>query len=150
MERMRKEYLVLKSDQAGDADIVGVFSSKRKARTAVETDSTEQEPGSSYWVVVLLEDRLIRSLVFRKNFFPASLLCHGHYKMLVQNSGSRNVGLSGKSVSGQEEMLDKDLLPPGKKLEVADLLPAGALGSFLKGTGLHLMHDPSLLAFCKL
>jgi hypothetical protein len=60
MERMRKEYLVLKNDQAGDADIVGVFSSKRKARKAVETDSTEQEPGSSYWVVVLLEDRLMK------------------------------------------------------------------------------------------
>ena len=61
MKRTRKEYLVLKKDPVGEADIVGVFSSKRKARKAVETDSTEQEPGSSYWVVVLLEDRLMKS-----------------------------------------------------------------------------------------
>ena len=36
MERTRKEYLVLKSDQAGEADIVGVFSSRRKAKAAAE------------------------------------------------------------------------------------------------------------------
>ena len=60
MERTRKEYLVLKSDRAGDADIVGVFSSKRKAKTAVEAD-TETSGSDTYWLVVLAEDRLVKN-----------------------------------------------------------------------------------------
>ena len=59
MERMRKEYLVLKSDQAGDADIVGVFSSKRKARKAVERDGQKTDRNHSYWLVVLPEDQTV-------------------------------------------------------------------------------------------
>lgn len=59
MERTRKEYLVLKSDQAGEADIVGVFSSRRKAKAAAESDHNEDN-SHSYWMVVLLEDRLVR------------------------------------------------------------------------------------------
>ena len=57
MERTRKEYLVLKSDRAGEADIVGVFSSKRKAKAAVETDNKKDYKSHSYWMVVLPEDR---------------------------------------------------------------------------------------------
>ena len=56
MKRTRKEYLVLKSDRAGDAGIVGVFSSKRKARTAVEADAGDRR-SDTYWLVVLAEDR---------------------------------------------------------------------------------------------
>lgn len=48
MERMRKEYLVLKNDQAGEADIVGVFSSRKKARNAVEKDSVRTDRNRSY------------------------------------------------------------------------------------------------------
>ena len=59
MERTRKEYLVLKSDQAGEADIVGVFSSRRKAKAASETDN-EENNAHSYWIVVLPEDRPVR------------------------------------------------------------------------------------------
>ena len=58
MERTRKEYLVLRGNQGGEAGIVGVFSSKRKARAAAEKDiSTGNE--SSYWLVVLPEDKLL-------------------------------------------------------------------------------------------
>ena len=56
MGRTRKEYLVLRSDRAGDADIVGVFSSRRKARTAVEADAGGDR-SDTYWLVVLAEDR---------------------------------------------------------------------------------------------
>lgn len=56
MERTRKEYLVLKSDQAGEADIVGVFSSRRKAKAAAESDHNEDN-FHSYWMVILPEDR---------------------------------------------------------------------------------------------
>ena len=59
MERTRKEYLVLKSDQAGEADILGVFSSRRKAKAASETDN-EENNAHSYWIVVLPEDRPVR------------------------------------------------------------------------------------------
>ena len=60
MERMRKEYLVLKNDQAGEADIVGVFSSRKKARNAVEKDSVRTDRNHSYWLVILTEDRPFR------------------------------------------------------------------------------------------
>lgn len=60
MERMRKEYLVLKNDQAGEADIVGVFSSRKKARSAAEKDSVRTDRNHSYWLVVLAEDRPFR------------------------------------------------------------------------------------------
>lgn len=60
MERTRKEYLVLRSDQAGDAGIVGVFSSKRKARAAAQKDISAGRKNSSYWLVVLPEDRLLQ------------------------------------------------------------------------------------------
>lgn len=59
MERTRKEYLVLKSDQAGEADIVGVFSSRRKAKAAAESDQDENNT-HSYLMVVLPEDRPVR------------------------------------------------------------------------------------------
>ena len=59
MERTRKEYLVLKSDQAGEADIVGVFSSRRKAKAAAESDHNEDN-SYSFWMVVLPEDRPVR------------------------------------------------------------------------------------------
>ena len=59
MERTRKEYLVLKSDQAGEADILGVFSSRRKAKAASGTDN-EENNAHSYWIVVLPEDRPVR------------------------------------------------------------------------------------------
>ena len=59
MERLRKEYLVLKSDQTGDADIVGVFSSRIKARKAVECDGQKTGRNHSYWLVVLPEDQTV-------------------------------------------------------------------------------------------
>ena len=42
MVRTRKEYLVLCSDRAGEADIVGVFSSRKKAKVAVAEDGRER------------------------------------------------------------------------------------------------------------
>ena len=57
MERTRKEYLVLRSDRAGEADIVGVFSSRKKARSAAGDDLAARNRESSYWLVVLPEDR---------------------------------------------------------------------------------------------
>lgn len=60
MERTRKEYLVLRNDQAGEADIVGVFSSRKKARAAVGKDSERESNQSSYWLVILSEDRLVK------------------------------------------------------------------------------------------
>ena len=59
MERTRKEYLVLKSDQAGEANIVGVFSSRRKAKAAAESNHNENNT-HSYLIVVLPEDRPVR------------------------------------------------------------------------------------------
>lgn len=59
---MRKEYLVLKSDRVGEADIVGVFSSRKKAKRAVEKDSDMTERNHSYWLVILPEDRPARGL----------------------------------------------------------------------------------------
>ena len=56
MGRTRKEYLVLRSDQAGETDIVGVFSSRRRAKAAAEKDNNKSKP-ASYWMVVLPEDR---------------------------------------------------------------------------------------------
>ena len=43
MVRTRKEYLVLRSDRAGEADIVGVFSSGKKAKVAVAEDGRERQ-----------------------------------------------------------------------------------------------------------
>ena len=59
MERTRKEYLVLRGGQGGDAGIVGVFSSRRKAKAATQKDITSGRKNSSYWLVVLPEDRLL-------------------------------------------------------------------------------------------
>lgn len=59
MERTRKEYLVLRNDQAGEAGIVGVFSSKRKARNAVENDTIQDSRSYSYWLIVLAEDKIV-------------------------------------------------------------------------------------------
>ena len=56
MVRTRKKYLVLRSDRAGEADIVGVFSSGKKAKAAVAEDGRERQ-SVSYWMVVLPEDR---------------------------------------------------------------------------------------------
>lgn len=56
MERTRKEYLVLKNDRVGEADIVGVFSSRRRAKAAAVADSNNNKP-ASYWLVVLPEDK---------------------------------------------------------------------------------------------
>ncbi len=60
MVRTRKEYLVLRGDQEGEADIVGVFSSGKKAKAAVAEDGRERQ-SVSYWMVVLPEDRKVSS-----------------------------------------------------------------------------------------
>ena len=67
MERTRKEYLVLRSDQEGGADIVGVFSSRKKARSAVEKDGENVKQKPSYWLVVLQEDAVVRGYKDSKN-----------------------------------------------------------------------------------
>ncbi len=61
MERTRKEYLVLRSDRAGDAGIVGVFSSSKRARAAAGDDLSAGNNESSYWLVVLPEDVPLKS-----------------------------------------------------------------------------------------
>ena len=61
MERTRKEYLVLRSDRAGEAGIVSVFSSRKKARAAAGEDLSAANNESSYWLVVLPEDMRLKS-----------------------------------------------------------------------------------------
>jgi len=73
MERTRKEYLVLRSDQAGEAGIVGVFSSRRKAKAATQKDITSGRKNSSYWLLVLPEDRPIEQLYIKDSDYGRTI-----------------------------------------------------------------------------